>query len=147
MILYTDGASRGNPGEAGIGFLLKNKNIPLFTGSYYIGKRTNNFAEATAILVALYSLEKKNLIPKNLFLHSDSLLLVNQFNSIFKTKNKALATAHTIFKSHFSKYSVYLSHIPRNLNKEADRLANEGIEKRIPLTPDIAVFLEELLSQ
>jgi ribonuclease HI len=143
MILYTDGASRGNPGPAGIGFALYNKTEIIIDGYYFLGNTTNNFAEAIAILVALYTIKKNN-ITNSLIIKSDSLLLINQFNGNYKIKNKSLALVHILFKENFTNFNISFIHIDRTYNKYADSLANRGIDEKILLSQELLSFLSSL---
>lgn len=144
MILYTDGASRGNPGLSGIGFALYNSTDIVLDGCYFLGIKTNNFAEAVAILVALYIIKKNN-ITRSLIIKSDSLLLINQFKGIYKIKNESLKLAHILFKKHFADFTISFLHIEREYNKYADLLANRGIDERIFLSEELLSFLSVLL--
>lgn len=147
MILFTDGASRGNPGEAGIGFVLFNNNTLLLEGSYYLGRCTNNVAEITAILVALYSIRENfpSYFEQKITIKSDSLLLINQFNKKFSIKNKKLYIGHILFHNNFGNNFLEFIHIPREENKIADHLANKGINEKIILPKDISSFIFQLL--
>lgn len=133
MILnaFTDGASRGNPGESGIGILVKTENGEIVLSVHgYIGKTTNNVAEYTALLALLKRV--KALRCDRLIVHSDSELMVRQVNGDYKVKD-------TNLKRQFQKVSKLidslpcgfeLRHVSREENSEADRLANRGIESR-----------------
>lgn len=145
MILYTDGASRGNPGPSGIGFALYNsKEVIILDGFYFLGNKTNNFAEATAILVALYIIKKNN-ITDNLIIKSDSLLLINQFKGLYKIKNENLKLAHILFKKNFADLTISFLHIEREYNTYADNLANRGIDEGKLLSEELLSFLSSLL--
>jgi ribonuclease HI len=91
MTIYAhcDGASRGNPGESGIGIIFRDEqgNV-IYSGSGYIGKATNNVAEYEALIACL---EKTiQLHCKKLIVHSDSELMVRQLQGTYKVKNKHL---------------------------------------------------------
>jgi ribonuclease HI len=128
---YTDGASRGNPGESGIGILVKNEQgeVMLSAGGY-IGQATNNLAEYTALLTLLKHMKR---IPcTTLLVHSDSELMVKQFNGEYKIRNRDIAVLHGKIMALLaaSPFEMKLRHIPRDRNSEADRLANLGIESK-----------------
>lgn len=133
FVMYTDGASKNNPGIAGIGYVLLENNILIKETGYKLPQQTtNNLAEMLAILVGLE--ECLPLITtSSLLIKSDSLLLVNQFNGIYKIKNRAIAEAHKIFKEKYQKLSITFEHISRNFNTKADMLANKGIHEDIIL--------------
>ena len=131
--MYTDGASKNNPGIAGIGYVLLKENTVVKEAGYKLPKQaTNNLAEMLAILVGLE--ECLQLITtSSLLIKSDSLLLVNQFNGIYKIKNIAIAQAHKIFNERYKKLIITFQHISRNCNARADMLANKGIHEDIIL--------------
>lgn len=110
---------------------------------FFLGNTTNNFAEAIAILVALYIIKKNN-ITNSLIIKSDSLLLINQFNGNYKIKNKNLALVHILFKENFTNFNISFVHIDRTYNKYADSLANRGINEKILLSQELLSFLSSL---
>lgn len=122
--IYIDGGARGNPGPAGIGIsVFKNKkSIKEFY--YYIGKTTNNIAEYSALIVALYYIEKNNI--DNVNIYSDSELLVKQINGIYKVSNKKLIDYYQEAIKYKDLFNIY--HIKREKNKRADLLANFGMD-------------------
>lgn len=132
--VFTDGGARGNPGPAGIGvFVVNEKNDVLFKLGKKIGETTNNIAEYKAVIAALsWLLEQKDLLEKenkiNFFL--DSLLLVSQINGLFKVKSPHLQNLFFEVKEIQSKLDavVTYSHIPREKNKEADKLVNFALD-------------------
>ena len=131
---FTDGASRGNPGDSGIGIVLKNDKGSIVTSVYgYIGKATNNIAEYSALLVCLRLAQKKGC--SNLVVHSDSELLVRQMQGTYKVKEprlkKFVEDARTLMSQ--AKIECTFVHITREYNKEADQLANQGIDSKRPI--------------
>lgn len=138
MILhaFTDGASRGNPGESGIGIIVRDSNSEvLFSLNGYIGTTTNNVAEYRALLTLLHKMEA---IPcARLVVHSDSELMVRQVNRQYKVKDPELKKYHQQVTALIANlpFPVELRHIPREENRDADKLANLGIDSRteIPL--------------
>ncbi len=129
FIIYTDGGARGNPGPAGIGAVIYNEKRQVVASvSEYLGKTTNNQAEYRAVIAALN--KAASLGGSELDFYLDSELVVRQLNREYKIKNKDLAplflTIHNLLLS-FKKVSF--THIPRAENKEADRLANEAMDK------------------
>ncbi len=133
IIAHTDGASRGNPGESGIGVILRDdKGKILFSGSGYIGRATNNIAEYSALLACLRSARKFH--PARLIVHSDSELMVRQLKGEYRVRDKTLQKFFRDAKELLSSapFEFQIVHIERADNGEADRLANEGIEgKRV----------------
>jgi ribonuclease HI len=128
---YTDGASRGNPGESGIGIIVKNGNSEvLFSLNGYIGTTTNNVAEYTALLILLRRMA--GLSCTHLVVHSDSELMVRQLNGQYKVKDAALRTYYQQVIAAIASlpFTVELKHIPREENRDADKLANLGIDTK-----------------
>jgi ribonuclease HI len=131
---FTDGASRGNPGESGIGIILKDEKGTVLASDFgYIGQATNNIAEYTALIACLKLAEKQDC--RNLLIHSDSELLVRQMEGTYKVKEprlkKLVEQARAIIGS--ADFKCKFHHITRDHNKDADRLANLGIDSRQPL--------------
>jgi len=127
LTLYTDGAARGNPGPAGIGFVLKSGENIIFEGKEYIGHKTNNEAEYIALILGL---EKASGCGKQIQVVSDSELLVNQVRGEYKVKQihlKSLMEKVRLLEARFDNFEI--SHSLRDNNKEADRLANEAIDE------------------
>jgi ribonuclease HI len=125
--IYIDGASRGNPGSSAIGVVIIDAKGNKRKIKKYLGIHTNNQAEYHALITALAS--AKQLKKTSLTIFTDSQLLANQVNRHWKVRNaeiKALYQEAISLIASFKK--VKLSHIPRNLNKEADRLANEALD-------------------
>ena len=130
--IFTDGGSRGNPGDAGIGIVVYNveTNKVIFEHSGFIGVATNNEAEYKALLKALewLSENKKNTESVDFFL--DSKLVVEQINKNWKIKDdrmrKFANEAWSILEK-FDFKTVFL-HIKREKNKEADLLVNQALD-------------------
>jgi ribonuclease HI len=129
VVLNIDGAARGNPGHAGIGAVVRDANGDILARiSEYIGETTNNVAEYSALIFALQALAGCR--PRQLLIRSDSELLVRQLNGNYKVKNSNIKVYFGRAKCLLRDYSsVEILHIERGKNKEADRLANEAIDK------------------
>ena len=128
--LYTDGASRGNPGPAGAGIVIQDDNGILIEGKKYLGVTTNNTAEYEALIHGLSILKERALFqPLKIF--SDSQLMVRQLNGRYKIKQPHLrelaGKVHELLKS-FPSHEII--HIPRGENRHADKLANEAIDTK-----------------
>jgi ribonuclease HI len=128
--LNTDGAAKGNPGPAGAGWVLFNEEtgITLKDGRF-LGEATNNEAEYQALLIGL----EQSLIhgAKEIVVQMDSELLVRQINGVYKVRNPRLSVFFEKAKDLLRKFSKYdIMHIPREQNREADRMANEAIRRR-----------------
>lgn len=131
IVAYTDGASRGNPGDAAIGIVLKDDaGTTLLAHRRYIGKTTNNVAEYTALLECLeLTAGSETFRCSELVIHTDSELMARQMSGVYKVKDAGLKAlfhkAQSILSA--SPFSFTIRHIPRSLNHEADALANEAI--------------------
>lgn len=129
LIIYTDGGARNNPGPAGIGAVIfdaqKNKLAEI---SEYIGETTNNQAEYRAVVAAIK--KAKEFKVEELEFYLDSELVVKQLNREYKVKDKDLAPLFVqVYNETLSYKKITFSHIPREQNKEADRLVNEAIDR------------------
>jgi len=132
--LYTDGASRGNPGDAGAGIILFDcKGNELLSRSIYLGKCTNNSAEYQALIAGLARAHEAGCRTLNIFL--DSELIVRQVQGIYKVKNEQLKPLHDQVKNLLAKFRSWgIRHIPREKNYRADDLANKGIDDELVLS-------------
>lgn len=130
IFAYTDGASRGNPGKSGIGVILKDEQGEiLFQASDYIGRATNNIAEYRALLLCLR--KARELACTKLVIHSDSELMVRQLSGKYRVKDKKLQQYHReaidLLKN--CSFTFEIVHVVREGNRDADELANEGIDR------------------
>jgi ribonuclease HI len=134
-ILMVDGAARGNPGEAGCGAVIcDDQGVVVRELSRYLGRATNNVAEYEALLMGLEALIKMG--KKKIRVQSDSQLLVRQLNGEYRVKDiklKPLFERARELLRHFDAYRIL--HVPRESNKLADRLANQGIDDAIKPFP------------
>jgi ribonuclease HI len=125
LYVYTDGASRGNPGDAGIAYVVYNDKLELiYEFSKYIGKTTNNVAEYMALLKALEKV--KEFSPERVCFYLDSELVVKQMKGEYKIKNEKLMNIYRKVKVYTSYFDCIFEHIPRELNKIADKLAKDA---------------------
>jgi ribonuclease HI len=129
LVIYTDGGARGNPGPAGIGAVIYDANRRLVAEvSEYLGVATNNQAEYQALIAALK--KAASLGAAELECYLDSELVVKQLKREYKVKNKDLAPLFLIVHNlSLSFKKITYTHIPRERNEEADRLANEAMDK------------------
>ena len=126
LSIYTDGGARGNPGPAGIGVVIFDGKKKIKELKKYIGIATNNVSEYTAVIYALQEalMQKAEEVELNL----DSELVAQQLEGEYRVKN---ANIRPLFEqamhliSGFKK--IKIKHIPREENKEADRLVNKAI--------------------
>ena len=125
-IAYIDGASKGNPGSSSIGVLLTDSNGIAHKIKRYIGILTNNQAEYYALIIALKAAKK--LKESHLTIYTDSQLLANQINNIWRVRNPQIKILHGEAMELISTFKhIEIKHIPRSLNQEADKLANEAL--------------------
>lgn len=126
--IYVDGASRGNPGPASIGVLiLDSDGQPVRTLAEFIGVATNNTAEYSALIYALQ--EALSLGARRVSVKTDSQLMARQFTGEYQVKEPHVKLLHRIVKRlavYFDQCTV--THIPREENREADRLANRALD-------------------
>jgi len=123
---YIDGASSGNPGDAGIGIVIYKNNEEILRESRYIGVQTNNFAEYKAFLSLLEILDKHSIKVIKIF--TDSELLVKQLKGEYKVNNEAIKNFILKIRQ-FKKIKFEIEHIPRLKNKEADKLAKQASKR------------------
>ncbi len=126
-VAYIDGASSGNPGDAGVGIVVYKNDSEILRESKYIGKETNNVAEYTALLILLTMMKKHKV--KEIDVFTDSELLVKQLKGEYKIKNDRLKEfIEKIQKCReFIKFKV--EHVGRDNNSEADKLAKAASKR------------------
>lgn len=131
--IYTDGGARGNPGPAGIGIFIEADGKILAQIGKAIGDNTNNYAEYNAVLEGLdFLLENKDILNKDSKIHffMDSQLIYSQISGIYKVKNEVLKSL--LFKVREKeaqiKFSISYNFVPREKNKNADRLVNMALD-------------------
>lgn len=129
IFVYSDGGSRGNPGPAGSGFILKDaRGKILRKQAIFLGERTNNQAEYYALLKALESLPEGT---REVTCRLDSQLVVRQLQGVYKIKDPVLRDIAAKITQRAQAYHVTYEHIPRELNAEADAMANEAMDRGV----------------
>jgi ribonuclease HI/quercetin dioxygenase-like cupin family protein len=130
LTIRTDGGSRGNPGSAGAGVVVEdrdNGNKRLFAGGFYLGEATSNVAEYAAVLRALELAEQ--LGGTQLEIYCDSELVVKQINGQYRVKNANLKKLHQQVVARLGRFDrVTVRHVYRSDNTEADSLVNRTID-------------------
>jgi ribonuclease HI/pterin-4a-carbinolamine dehydratase len=126
--LFADGGSRGNPGPSASGYVLMDlDNNIIFKSGVYLGITTNNQAEYQALKFGLEAAQK--LGAREVAVHMDSMLVVNQMQGIFKVKNRDLWPIHESIKELAAQFKkVTYTHVPRELNKLADVEVNTTLD-------------------
>lgn len=127
--LFGDGGSRGNPGPAASGWVIyDNADNLIKEGGFYVGdNNTNNQAEYLSLELGLEDAYK--LGAKKVQVFMDSQLVVNQMKGLYKVKNRELLVIHQAVKSLLPRFDeVTFTHVPRERNKEADRMVNQTLD-------------------
>jgi ribonuclease HI len=126
LVIFTDGASLGNPGPMGIGVVIYRDGIRVEELSEYIGDGTNNIAEYTAVIKALETVHSMGDVEAHI--KSDSQLIVRQLTGEYKVKDLKLLPLKRRVDDLCYGIRVHFEHIPREHNGEADSLSKEGAE-------------------
>lgn len=125
--IFSDGGSRGNPGEAAIGYVIKLGEATVFESGQLIGIATNNVAEYTAIIRGLQKAKQLGFDDVEVFV--DSQLVEKQLKGEYKVKSPELKLLYDELKSEIrSLKSFTVSHVRREFNKQADKLVNEALD-------------------
>lgn len=139
VILYVDGSSKGNPGEGGAGVVIKDDvGRTVSQCKRYLGSVTNNIAEYQALILGLQ--EAKQLGTQEVEICLDSELVVNQIKGVYRVRDSKLKPLEGEVRGllkHFTRWVI--RHIPREENREADRLAREAVrdkEDQVVAGPD-----------
>ena len=128
VVVYSDGASRGNPGPAGAGWVICDlAGKPLARGGVFLGRCTNNEAEYMAAAMGLKAAEQFGC--DNVVLRADSELLVRQLQGRYKVRNTRLLPLYEQVKTLSRQYRGFRAeHVPRAQNAAADEQANLAID-------------------
>ena len=132
LLIHTDGAARGNPGPAGLGAVLQDAATGETVAelAHFLGVRTNNFAEWTAVEAALA--EARRLGATAVDLRTDSELVARQITGRYRVKHPDLKPIHARVMAMLGAFATYtVAHVPRERNREADRLSNVAIDRRV----------------
>ncbi|MDX1608407.1 MAG: ribonuclease HI family protein, partial [Candidatus Spechtbacterales bacterium] len=130
--IYTDGGSRGNPGPSALGVVI---GPPIDKGySHYLGEKTNNEAEYEAVIFALKKLKalvgKKETKELEVEVYMDSKLAVNQLNYNYKIESENIIPLFVKIHNLRLEYkNVHFTHVPREKNKDADKLVNIELDR------------------
>ncbi len=138
--IWFDGAARGNPGKAGAGAAFLSPKGEEFTNYLYLDIATNNLAEYVGLklgieLAVKYFHDHKDDKLEKLIIYGDSELIIKQLTGEYRVKNERLKIVYNQVQSLLEEIKSYLpsikidyEHIPRELNKKADSLANRAID-------------------
>lgn len=130
FVVYSDGGSRGNPGISGCGIFITSADGSICEKRYkYIGIATNNIAEYTAALLGIS--RAIELGATSIELRADSLLVIEQLSGNYKIKNTELKKIFLQIQEQIAQWGGFISytHVPREKNKEADRLSNVAMDQ------------------
>ena len=136
LLIHTDGAARGNPGPAGAGAILRDASdgTVLAEIAEGLGHATNNVAEWTAVRLALE--EACRLGATHVDLRLDSELVARQISGVYRVKHPDLKPIHAVAMKLLRSLEGYtVGHVPRELNKDADRLSNVAIDAPTSMSP------------
>ena len=131
LLIHTDGAARGNPGPAGAGAVLRDAvtGAVLAEVAEPLGHATNNVAEWTAVRLALE--EALRLGATHVDVRMDSQLVARQITGIYRVKHADLKPLHAAVMELLGGFEGYtVGHVPRELNRDADRMSNVAIDGR-----------------
>jgi len=130
LVIYTDGCSRGNPGEGGGGAVLKDdRGETVARLTEFLGLVTNNVAEYRALMLGLREAILRGAPEVSIFV--DSELIAHQINGVYRVRDERLKALHDQVREmlrQFRRWSITV--IPREANREADRLARQAVRER-----------------
>lgn len=127
--LHIDGASRGNPGEAGFGVHATEGDVTVAELYGYLGRASNNVAEYRALISALEYAASEGARSVRVF--SDSELVVKQVNGTYRVKHPDMIPLHRQARALLGRFEqARVSHVRREHNREADALANRAVDER-----------------
>ena len=130
LVAYVDGGSLGNPGPAGAGAVLRDASDGHLVAEIatFLGVRTNNYAEWTAVALALEEALLQG--ATHVDLRMDSQLVARQITGQYRVKHADLKPIHARVMALLARFAGYsVGHLPRELSKEADRLSNVAIDQ------------------
>jgi ribonuclease HI len=127
LLIHTDGGARGNPGPAAFAYVIERDGAPDIEEKGFLGTKTNNVAEYTALVKALEHAAR--LGSCRVDIRTDSDLMVNQIKGLYKVKNEGLRPYHEHARRLLREFESWdIRHIPREQNSRADRLCNEALD-------------------
>ncbi len=131
VVVFSDGAARGNPGPAGAGaVVLDTEGHVLARVGKFLGHQTNNVAEYQGVLVGLR--RALELGAREVDVRADSLLMIQQLRGAYKVKNEGLKPLHEEAKGLLRQFDkVSLGHVPREKNLLADEMSNRAIDEKM----------------
>ncbi|MSR68216.1 ribonuclease HI family protein [Candidatus Saccharibacteria bacterium] len=129
VIVFCDGGSRGNPGPSASGVAILNQNNEVIEEvGKYLGIQTNNYAEYSAVIVALEKMHELGIKKADFFL--DSQLIVRQLNGQYRVKNANIIPLNAKVKALGAGLSLTFTHIYREDNTLADAIVNQVLDSQ-----------------
>lgn len=128
LVAYVDGGSLGNPGPAGVGVVIEGSEEGRITIGKWIGRQDNNVAEYLALLEALQCAVSLN--ASKLHVYSDSQVVVRQMMGHYNCRSSRLYSLHWICRKLARSLEFSISHIAREHNAEANRLAGAAARRQ-----------------
>lgn len=145
LLLFIDGASRGNPGPSSVGCVIKQDDKIVEEHGYYLGTRTNNQAEYAALLIGLYFAKKHIAADEELLIVSDSELLVKQINGQYRVKDPILQKLFMRAKKMLLQIDNHrVTHVLRAHNTHADMMANKALDQKIKLPEELTELVDNV---
>jgi ribonuclease HI len=127
--IYTDGASRGNPGQAAFAYVIKRPGVADIEASGVLPDTTNNVAEYTALIRALQHARRIQADRVNVC--TDSELMVKQIHGSYRVKNEGLRPLYDEVRDLIDEFDTFsIRHVPRSHNAQADRLCNQALDHK-----------------
>ncbi len=121
-----DGCSKGNPGPSGIGAVIYHNGQEIWASCQYIGTRTNNQSEYSALILGLKEALSRDI--KRLYVFGDSQLVINQITNVYKVKNNLLQELYQEVQTLKTQFEyIEFTHVYREFNKRADALSNMAL--------------------
>ena len=128
--IFSDGAARGNPGNAGAGYIIYDENSNVVEEmAIPLGITTNNIAEYSAVIAGAKAVLK--LCPAHVSFRLDSELIVKQVKGEYRVKDEKLKPLFFQLMQILKSIEYDICHVPRKENKEADRLSNIGVDMNL----------------
>ena len=131
--IFTDGGSRGNPGHAGAGGIIisvdDNKESVIAEISEYLGIQTNNYAEYSSLIYSLNKAIELGIQDNKINVYMDSSLVINQVNGLWKVKHPNIIPLYAKVEKIIKLFNnITFTHVFRDNNKLADKLANKAMD-------------------
>ena len=143
LVAYVDGGSLGNPGPAGVGVVIEGATAGKITIAKWIGRQDNNVAEYLALVEALQC--ALALKARKLHVYSDSQVIVRQMMGHYNCRSPRLYSLHWICRKLARSLEFSISHIGREHNREANRLASAAARNRKMKTDGAGASVEALV--